>query len=37
MNVPLLTLNKLNTLQVFKIMYIRRGNDSLNAFVNELQ
>ena len=37
MNVPLLTLNKLNPLQVFKIMYIRRGNDGLNAFMNELQ
>ena len=37
MDVPLLTLNKLNTLHVFKIMYIRRGNDGLNAFMNELQ
>lgn len=37
MDVPLLTLNKLNTLYVFKIMYIRRGNDGLNAFMNELQ
>ena len=37
MDVPLLTLNKLNPLQVFKIMYIRRGNDGLNAFMNELQ
>lgn len=37
MDVPLLTLNKLNTLHIFKIMYIRRGNDGLNAFMNELQ
>ena len=37
MDVPLLTLNKLNTLQVFKIVYIRRSNDGLNAFMNELQ
>ena len=37
MDVPLLTLNKLNTLHVFKIMYIRRCNDGLNAFMNELQ
>ena len=37
MDVPLLTLNKLNTLQVFKIVYIRRSNDGLNSFMNELQ
>ena len=37
MDVPLLTLNKLNTLHIFKIMYIRRGNDGLNTFMNELQ
>ena len=37
MDMPLLTLNKLNTLQVFEIMYIRRGNDGLNTFMNELQ
>ena len=37
MDLPLLTLNKLNTLKIFKVMYIRRGNDGLNAFMNELQ